>query len=145
MTSAKLGAIVMTALLVMYVALLANTGIRLIAADQPVAKAMGVLILAFPLFGAWAIIREFMFALQVENLVKRIEAEGTWPRFNFELRPSGRPIRASADAEFEIYKSKTEADPDDFHNWFSLGLAYDATGDRRRARAAMRKAVQLSR
>jgi Flp pilus assembly protein TadD len=44
---------------------------------------------------------------------------------------------------FAEYASRTEKSPDDWHSWFNLSLAYDAAGDSRRARAAMRKAVTL--
>jgi len=36
-----------------------------------------------------------------------------------------------------------EAHPDDWRAWYRLGLAYDASGDRRRARGAVRQAIQL--
>ena len=36
-----------------------------------------------------------------------------------------------------------EAAPDDWRSWFRLSCAYDAAGDRKRARASMRDAVRL--
>lgn len=145
MTGAKIGAIVTSALVVMYVALLSNTAINLIAADNALAKVMGGLLLVFPVLAIWAIVKEFIFGTRIESLAKRLEAEKAWPEFNFELRPSGRAVRASADAEFERFRAKVDADPADWRNWFALGLVYDAASDRRRARACMRKAVALSR
>jgi Flp pilus assembly protein TadD len=38
---------------------------------------------------------------------------------------------------------QAQARPDDWAAWFRLGTAYDAAGDRRRARAAVRHALQL--
>jgi len=87
---------------------------------------------------------ELRFGFRIEKLAARIEEEGTWPKFDFELRPSGRPVRASAQLEFEKYKVAAEASPQDWQAWFALGLVYDAAGDRSRARAAMRKALALS-
>ena len=144
MTATKVGAIVMAALLVMYIVLLANTGVQLLMVDSALAKIMGLLILAFPAFGLWAIIQEFIFGTRVEALERKVQQEGVWPEMNFETRPSGRPIRASADAVFEQFRQAASDRPEDWHSWFNLGLAYSAAGDRRRARAAMRKAIALA-
>lgn len=144
MTSAKLGAVVTTALTVMYVALLGNSAIKMIETGIPVAVVMGSLLLIFPVLAIVFIIAELRFGLQVEKLGKVLEDSGQWPRFDFELRPSGRVVRASADAEFVKHRAITDAEPDNWNNWFALGLVYDAAGDRKRARASMRKAIELA-
>lgn len=144
MSRTKLGALVMTVLLLVYVALLTNTGLSLFATDILIAQVMGGLILAFPLIGVWAIVVELRFGLAAEKLVARIEAEGTWPDLQIETRPSGRAVRASADAAFAKWSAAAEQNQTDFHVWFNLSLAYDACGDRRRARAAMRRAIDLA-
>lgn len=134
----------MSALLIMYVALLANTGWALLNADQAIAKIMGALILLFPIIGAWAIFIELRFGLAAERLSTRVEGEGLWPDLGIEVRPSGRAVRASADAAFSKWRDAANNKPDDWHSWFNLSLAYDACGDRRRARGAMRKAIALA-
>lgn len=144
MSRAKIGALAMSTLLLTYVALLANTAISLIATGIFLAQAMGFLLLAFPLIGVWAIAVELCFGLATEKLVVRIETEGTWPDLGIETRPSGRAVRASADAAFAKWRDAAEKNETDFHAWFNLSLAYDACGDRRRARSAMRKAIELS-
>ena len=144
MTGAKLGAVVMTALTVLYVFLLGEKGWVLVQQPNVIAKVMGGLILAFPAVALWAIIRELVFGLKIEKLGKRLEDIGEWPHFNFVLRPSGRPTRDSANLEFERVRALVEANESDWKSWFTLGLAYDAAGDRRRARLAMRKALTLS-
>lgn len=144
MSRTKLGALVMTALLLVYVALLANTGFSLLSTNIVIAQVMGALILAFPLIGVWAIIVELRFGLAAEKLVARVEAEGKWPDLQIETRPSGRAVRASADAAFAKWSAAAEQNQTDFHAWFNLSLAYDACGDRRRARAAMRRAIALA-
>ena len=143
LAATKVGAIVMAALLVMYIVLLANTGVQLLMVDSALAKIMGLLILAFPAFGLWAIIQEFIFGTRVEALERKVQQEGVWPEMNFETRPSGRPIRASADAVFEQFRQAASERPEDWHSWFNLSLAYDAAGDSRRARGAMRTAIAL--
>ncbi|GAB3688252.1 hypothetical protein GCM10028814_29620 [Angustibacter aerolatus] len=52
-------------------------------------------------------------------------------------------MRAAADAAFARYRAETEAAPDDWAAWYRLALAYDAAGDRRRARRATRTAIAL--
>lgn len=143
--NAKLGAALMALLTLIYTALLANTGITLLLVDEPVARVMGALILVFPVFSLWVTIREFVFGVQVERLAAKIEREGKWPHFAFEYRPSGRPTRESADRVFESFALAAHQNPASANAWFSLSLAYDAAGDRLRARQAMRKALALSR
>lgn len=144
MSRAKIGAMVMSALLLAYVALLTNTGLALITTGLLLGQVMGFLILVFPLIGIWAIFVEFRFGIAAEKLIARIEAEGTWPDLGIETRPSGRAIRSSADAAFAKWSLAAEKNQNDFRAWFNLSLAYDACGDRRRARAALRKAIELS-
>lgn len=144
MSRAKIGAIVMSVLLLTYVVLLSNTAISLLATGVAVAQIMGLLILVFPLLGIWAIAIELRFGLAAEKLVARIQAEGTWPDLGIEVRPSGRAVRASADAAFTKWSAAAAKNDADFHDWFNLSLAYDACGDRRRARGALRKAIALA-
>jgi hypothetical protein len=144
MSRKKLGAMVLSALLLVYIMLLVNTGLNLLTTGQPVAQAMGFLILVFPLLGLWAMFVEFKFGIASQKLIARIESEGAWPDLGIETRPSGRAVRASADAAFAKWSAAAEQDSENFRAWFNLSLAYDACGDRRRARSAMRKAIALS-
>jgi hypothetical protein len=143
MTGAKLGAIVTGSLVIMYVALLSNTALALVASDDTIAKLIGALLFVFPIFAIWSIFKEFAFGIKIEKLGKQLEAENGWPEFRFELRPSGRPVRESADREFDRFREKTQNEPNEWRNWFALGLVYDAAADRARARACMRKALKL--
>jgi|DEB19_MinimDraft_2_1074335.scaffolds.fasta_scaffold13209_2 cytochrome c-type biogenesis protein CcmH/NrfG len=144
MTGAKIGAIVMAALLIMYVALLANTGLLLLQDSNSIAKVMGALILVFPVFGFVLVIAELRFGLQIEKLYAKADQEGALPAFDIERRPSGRPMPGEADSVFDKYREQAQLHPDDWHSWLNLGLAYDLAADRRRARAAMRKAIALA-
>lgn len=144
MSKPKLAALAMAFLLVIYVALLANTGLALIGTDLLIGQLMGALILTFPILGAWVIYVELRFGLAAQRLVSRVEAEGTWPDLGIETRPSGRAIRSSADAAFKKFSDEAMRDYSNWHSWFTLSLAYDACGDRRRARMAMRKAIALA-
>lgn len=140
---AKLGAVVMAALTVMYILLLGQRGFLMLGEPSILAKLLGFFILVFPLFGIAFIFIELRFGLRVEKLAKQVEAEGRWPLRDLPLRPSGRPEKAAADREFERIRDELDQAPEDWHSWFNLGLAYDACGDRRRARASMRKALKI--
>ena len=52
---------------------------------------------------------------------------------------------AQQDEQFPQFKAEVEAQPENWRAWFRLGLAYDASGDRRRARAALRESIRLQR
>jgi hypothetical protein len=106
---------------------------------------MGVALLVLPIIAAWAIGRELLFGAQTEKLVRILDAEGGLPVEDLPHRASGRPLRDAADAEFPTYKAEVEAAPESWRAWFRLGLAYDAAGDRRRARDALRQSIRLYR
>ena len=144
MNKSKAGAFLLGAITFIYLLLMTNQAITLLQLDIPIAKVMGLALFGLPAVGVWAIIRELKFGLQVEALSKRVREQNLWPLFDLELRPSGRPVRASAQKVFAEYAELTENNPDDWRNWFNLSLAYDAAGDSRRARSAMRNAVRLS-
>lgn len=145
MTSAKFGAIVMTFLLGVYLTLVGERSIALVNSTEPVAVAIGSLMLFLPVIAAWGIFLELRFGLRIEKLGELLKKENAWPRFEFELRPSGRPTRESAEAVFGQYRDAVESDESNWRTWFALGLAYDAAGDRPRARKAMRTAIALGR
>ncbi|MEY4436931.1 MAG: hypothetical protein RL100_395 [Actinomycetota bacterium] len=144
MSKTKISALLMSALLLVYVGLLSNTALALLGTENLIAQLMGALIFTFPLLGAWAIWVELKFGLAAEKLAKKLVDENAWPDLEIERRPSGRAIRASADAAFERFKLAADNNANDWHAWFALSLAYDACGDRRRARSAMREAIRLS-
>jgi hypothetical protein len=141
----RIAAIVMSALLLLYIVLVVRLAFRLIAVDDGIAKALGIALVVLPVIGLWALIAELLFGIRSQRLVTRLAATGELPEENLPVRTSGRPVRSAADAEFPRYKAEVEAAPDSWAAWFRLGLAYDASGDRRRARGAIRHAIRLSR
>jgi hypothetical protein len=144
MSRAKIGAVFMAALVLVYVVLLGRQGYLFFMQDEPVGKVMGFFILVLPAFGFWGIFRELKFGLNVEKLGRTLEDEKGWPSFEFSIRPSGRAVKSEALLEFEKFRVAAEADPENWRKWFALGLIYDACGDRKRARIAMRKAIESS-
>jgi hypothetical protein len=140
---AKLGAVVMTALTMMYLWLLGGKAITLLQQPNVVGKIMGAFMLIMPAVAVWAIIVELIFGIRVEKMAAQVEAEGLWPIRDIETMPSGRPTKAAAQREFDRLKEEANAKPDDWHSWFNLALGYDACGDRKRARAGMRQALRM--
>jgi tetratricopeptide (TPR) repeat protein len=132
-------------LLVFYLVLTFNRAILLLADPQPIAKLIGAAYFVLPIIGAWALARELLFGAGLERLGRELEAEGGLPEDNLPRTAGGRILRNAADAEFPRYQAETEASPTDWRAWYRLGLAYDASGDRKRARAAMRRAIALHR
>jgi hypothetical protein len=132
-----------TLLLVFYLVVSFQRSLLLLADSNLTAKAIGAAYLVLPIVGAWALIRELMFGARTEQMAKVLEAEGGLPVDELPRTPGGRIVRAAADAEFEKYRVEAEAAPDDWRSWFRLSCAYDAAGDRKRARSSMRDAVKL--
>lgn len=145
MKSPKLGAAISISLLAVYLVVLTNWAIGMILAGSLIGVLMGTLVLAFPILGAYAIYRELRFGFRVEAMGKELESNNEWPVFQLVLRPSGRPTRESADENFKVFKKLAEDNPDDWKSLFALSLAYDACGDRPRARKAMAEAMALYR
>jgi hypothetical protein len=134
-----------TLLLVFYLVVSFQRSILLLTDSNLAAKAIGAAYLVLPIVGAWALIRELMFGARTEKMARILEAEGGLPVDELPRTPAGRIIRAAADQEFEKYKAEAEAAPEDWRSWFRLSCAYDAAGDRKRARASMRDAGRLFR
>ena len=139
--SAKRTAIVLAVVFVVYAVLLGWRGVLLIGTGDPVAIVLGIAVLVIPVLGAYLVWRELQFGRQTEVLARELEASGGLPVDDLPRRPSGRIDRAAADEAFGKYKAEAEAAPDDWRVWFRLSTAYDAAGDRKRARATMRAAI----
>ncbi|POH72735.1 hypothetical protein CVS27_14050 [Arthrobacter glacialis] len=132
-------------LLVFYMVVMMQRAVLLLGDTDWVAKLLGVSYFVIPLVAAWALISEVRFGAATEKMANILDAEGGLPEDNLPRTPGGRIVRAAADAEFEKYKAEAEAAPEDWRSWFRLSCAYDASGDRKRARKAMRDAIVLFR
>ena len=141
----RIAVAVMAALLALYLVFAIRYGFLLIGVGEPIGIALGVALLVFPVLAAGALAAELVFTVRADRLGQRLAAEGGLPDEEVALRPSGRIDRAAADAVFPRYQRDAEEHPEDWRAWYRLGLAYDASGDRRRARWAPRQAIRLSR
>ena len=141
--TARIGVALMAVLLALYIVLVAQRAWLLLISGESIAIAMGIGLVVLPVLAAWALGRELWFGVRAEQLARRLESEGAVPSDQVSVRPSGRVIREDADAVFSAYRADVEEHPQDWRAWYRLGVAYDAAGDRRRARAAVRQAIRL--
>ncbi|MGK3953670.1 hypothetical protein ACLKM7_15250 [Microbacterium sp. I2] len=143
--SARIGVAVMAVLLALYIALVGQRAWLLLVSGDPVGVGLGIALVVLPVIAVWALGRELWFGVRAQQLGRRLEADGALPQDEVTLLPSGRVARADGDAVFPAYRADVESHPDDWRAWYRLGLAYDAAGDRRRAREAVRTAIRLER
>ena len=143
MRRSLLGALALTVLLLVYVVAVAGRGVSLIRTGEPVAVGLGAAVLVLPLLGAWLVLREWRLAVSVQRMADELAAADALPVDDLPRTPAGRIVRSAADAAFTTAKAGVEASPQDWAAWFRLGFAYDAAGDRRRAREALRAAARL--
>ena len=141
----RIFAAITVALLALYLAVTAQRGVLMISTGSPLLILLGAALMVLPAVGAWALIREVLFGIQVQRMGRTLDAEGGLPVDDLPRSPAGRIDRNAADAAFEHQRRETEQAPDDWRSWFRLSMAYDAAADRRRARQAMRHAVRLHR
>ena len=133
----------MLALTLFYVLTLLGRGIILLQEPSLIAIAMGLAILVLPLVALWALFAELQFGLKAQRLSRRLIALDI-PGLDLDLRASGRATKDSANKELERIQDAVNRDPEDWSLWFQLGEAHDAAGERKNARAAIRKAILLA-
>jgi cytochrome c-type biogenesis protein CcmH/NrfG len=127
-----------------YFVLLGRIAVELIGSGRAAAVGLGLALLIMPGIGLWAMIATLRAGFAHQKMARLIADDGmeldvsTLPR-----RPSGRIQRDAADALFDTVRTEVEGDPDDWRRWYRLARAYDYAGDRRRAREAMKTALNL--
>lgn len=115
----------------------------LIATGDPVPVALGIAVVVIPLIGAWVLWRELAFGLRTQAMGRQLGREGGLPVDDLPRTPSGRVEKDAADERFAEYEAAVQAAPDDWRAWYRLAIGYDDARDRKRARAAMRTAIDL--
>jgi hypothetical protein len=141
----RVGALVMIGLLALYLVLVTQYAVLFIEQPSGISKAIGIALAVMPAIGVWIIVSELVFAVRADRLIARLASAGELPVDDLPKLPSGRPDPKAADEEFPKYQEAVERNPIDWKAWFRLGLAYEASGDRRRARWATRRAIRLER
>ncbi|HET7355621.1 MAG TPA: hypothetical protein VFJ09_02990 [Nocardioidaceae bacterium] len=134
---------VLVVVLAFYAALIGWKGVQLFGSGSTVGVLLGVALVILPVVGLYLVWREIDFGRRSARLAAVLDGEGGLPEDNLPRRPSGRVDRSAAERLFEQMRAEAEADPDNWRVWYRLALAYDAAGDRTRARAAVRHALAL--
>jgi tetratricopeptide (TPR) repeat protein len=115
----------------------------LLSSGDAVQIVLALSIVVIPIMGVALIARELLFGWSTRAMGRQLAAEGGLPQYHGRLSPSGRPTKEDADAAFAQYSKAVQADPDQWRVWFRLAMAYEDARDRKRARAAMRRAAAL--
>lgn len=115
----------------------------LIASGDPVPMLLGISVIAIPAIGAWVLWRELAFGLHTQRLGRELGGQGGLPVDDLPRTPSGRIEKEAADVRFTEYEQQVQESPDDWRAWYRLAIGYDDARDRKRARAAMRRAIAL--
>jgi Flp pilus assembly protein TadD len=134
--------VVLVLALAAYFVIIGYRGVYLIGEHKLSLKVLGVAVLVLPLVGIWVVVAEIRFGQATQRLAEQLDAEDAAPEIELPRLPSGRVDRRAADAAFLERKAEVEADPGNWRGWYRLALAYDAAGDRKRAREAMRQAIE---
>jgi hypothetical protein len=134
---------VLVGALAAYFALIGWRGLYLLGQNGWTLKLLGAAVLVLPLIGVWVVVAEMRFGLASQRLAERMIAAGESMELpELPRRHSGRVDRTAADTWFETRRAEVEAAPEDWHGWFRLAQAYDLAGDRKRAREALRTAIE---
>lgn len=142
---AKWTALGLVVVLAFYLVAVGWRGVLLVLDGRPVAVLLGLAVLVLPVVTGWAVWREVRFGVATQGLGRALDAEGGLVVDDLPRTPGGRVDRAAADAAFDRHRAEVESAPEDWRAWYRLATAYDLAGDRRRARAAARRAVALHR
>ena len=130
--------------MLVYLVLLGRIAVALIGSGRPAAVGLGLALLVMPFIGLWAMIATLRAGFAHQKLARLIAEDGMeLDTSELPRRASGRIQRDAADALFATVRTEVEGDPDDWRGWYRLARAYDYAGDRRRAREAMKTAVEL--
>lgn len=138
-------AVAVTALLGLYGGLVVLRSVALLRTGEPVGVVLGLAFLVLPLLVLALLWREWRLALDAQAMADSLSDEGRLPVDDLPRSPGGRIDRAVARERFGAAREHAERAPDDWRSWYLLGFAYDAAGDRRRARESLRHASRLRR
>ena len=140
-----LAAAATSSIVALYFALVAGRAVVFIGTSDPVAKALGIALLLFPVLGAWWLLHEWHLGTAVQRMADELESEGRLPIHDGEQDSRGRLTSEAQEAVFEVARRGVELRPEDWAAWFHVAYAYEASKDRSMARKSLRHAASLYR
>jgi hypothetical protein len=145
-SSAKRTVVILVVVLAVYLIFIGTTAVFMLTQPQLSLKLLGVAALVIPVVGVWLVVFELRFGAATARLGSQLpdDPQGDAMIDALPRRASGRIVRTATDEIFELRKAEVEAAPDSWQSWYRLAQAYDLGGDRRRAREAMRTAIEKS-
>ncbi len=139
----KLGVWVLSIATVLFIVVLAGFGVGYLRGGTTLGVIVGIALILMAVLGLWALWAEITFGRRTQQLAQELDAAGELPADEVSHTPSGRVVKEEAEALIAKYRAIAEADPSNWKALYNLGLVYDAAGDRKSARAAMRQALRL--
>lgn len=135
--------VLLCAAVLFYMGLILYSAVYLLTQHDLVLQLLAVGIIIIVPIGGWLIYQELRFGAATARLARQLPEDPQAQAMIEALprRPSGRVERGAADELFAARRVVVEADPNAWPGWYRLAEAYDLAGDRRRARAAMRTAI----
>ena len=140
-----LAPIAVTALLALFVWALAGRVVAMVSTGEPIAIALAVGVSLTVAVGVLILFKEWQLAATVQKMSNTLAARGELMTDSLPRSPGGRIDREYADEQFDHLRSVTQESPESWESWFQLGFGYDASGDRKHAREALRNAAKLFR
>jgi hypothetical protein len=141
--SARTLAWILAAAVAVYLVFVGMRAWALIATGDPVPVMLGISVVVIPLIGVWVLWRELSFGLRTQHLGRELGVEGGLPVDDLPRTPSGRIDKDAADVRFAEFEQQVQQAPEDWRCWYRLAIGYDDARDRKRARSAMRRAIDL--
>lgn len=119
--------------------------VAMIKTGHPLMVSIGIAISLVLFTLVYAIVSEWRTALVVSHMGDELGRQGKLVADTLTRSPGGRIDRGVADEQFESIRQTAESNPDDYAALYNLAFAYDACGDRKRARSTLRQAAKLYR
>ena len=142
---AFLAAGALTALLVLYISVVASLAFTLMRDDSMVAKGIGVSALVLPVVAGWYLWQEWRLVLAVERMGSSLDAAGRLPVHDGPRMPNGRLTEEAARDVYDVARAGVEEDPENWVAWFHLAAGYAVMEDKAQARRSYRYAAELFR
>lgn len=143
--TALFGVVIMSVLLVLYFVYAVQRALALFQTGTWITILMGAALIALPLIGVWALLRELKFGRDATRLVDDLDARGRVPVEDIETLPSGKPVRSDAERVIGKYETEVAEADASWEAWARLGIMQDACGNRTDGRSSLRKAIALKR